>query len=231
MVKILFYSKNKKSADIVSKILKNSNYKLLVQNLAGLEKYSNNPGGAELAIFDMSDPITGGKSFNNIIESKDTASLLNGIGTIKLIICRPGCLKALQKAGIKMDDFIFYPNIEDELSARVEFLLSKNKRVVSKNSIVVDAMVLNPDKYELTVNKTVIELTYKEFELLKTLLQNQNIVLTRNNLFSNVWDYDFYGGSRTVDVHIRRLRSKLPPPYNLMIRTIRNVGYLFSPTK
>jgi DNA-binding response OmpR family regulator len=81
----------------------------------------------------------------------------------------------------------------------------------------------------LAVNGLSIELTFKEYELLKILLENQNKVLSRNKLLSVVWGYDFYGGSRTVDVHMRRLRSKLDAPYNLMLKTVRNVGYMFSP--
>ena len=61
------------------------------------------------------------------------------------------------------------------------------------------------------------------------LMQNKDKVFTRINLLSTVWGYDYYGGSRTVDVHMRRLRAKIPPPYNNMLRTIRNVGYMFSP--
>jgi len=72
-------------------------------------------------------------------------------------------------------------------------------------------------------------LTFKEYELLKILLENQNKVCSRNKLLSVIWGYDFYGGSRTVDVHMKRLRSKLDTPYNLMLKTIRNVGYMFSP--
>ncbi len=229
MTKILFFSKNKKTSDKITEILKSKDYQLQSGSLEDIEKYSGDLNRVSLAIFDISSQGPNGKDFDNNIDIKTVIKSINGMEAAKLMICHPGQLKSLLDTGINMDDFIFYPNIESELLYRVEFLLTKNKKEVSKNSIKVDDMVLNPDKYELTVNNVVIELTYKEFELLKILLQNQNNVLTRNNLFSTVWDYDFYGGSRTVDVHIRRLRSKIPAPYNLMIKTIRNVGYLFSP--
>jgi DNA-binding response OmpR family regulator len=90
-------------------------------------------------------------------------------------------------------------------------------------------MVLNLEKYELSVDSRPIVLTYKEFEMFKLLLQNRDRVFTRIDLLSSVWGYDYYGGSRTVDVHMRRLRAKIPPPYNKMLKTIRNVGYMFSP--
>jgi DNA-binding response OmpR family regulator len=91
------------------------------------------------------------------------------------------------------------------------------------------SLVLNLDKYELTVNDNEVELTFKEYELLKLLLENPDKVYSRNKLLSIVWGYDFYGGSRTVDVHMRRLRSKLELPYSDMLKTVRNVGYMFSP--
>jgi two-component system alkaline phosphatase synthesis response regulator PhoP len=102
------------------------------------------------------------------------------------------------------------------------------KILVPQNSFVVGDLILNFEKYELKVNDRIIVLTFKEFEMLKLLLQNQDKVFTRINLLSTVWGYDYYGGSRTVDVHMRRLRAKIPPPYNKMLKTIRNVGYMFS---
>jgi DNA-binding response OmpR family regulator len=129
---------------------------------------------------------------------------------------------------IRFDDFVLYAQLKEELSARIKAVTLKNKIFPPKNSIVVNDLVLNLDKYELSVNQKPVELTFKEFELFKLLLQNQDKVFSRNKLLSAVWDYDFYGGSRTVDVHIRRLRSKIPSPYNLMLKTVRNVGYMFS---
>ncbi|MCL4386728.1 MAG: winged helix-turn-helix domain-containing protein, partial [Cyanobacteria bacterium] len=84
------------------------------------------------------------------------------------------------------------------------------------------------EKYELSIEGQIIELTFKEFEMLKYLVQNEDKVFSRNILLSKIWGYDFYGGNRTVDVHMRRIRSKLPSPYDQMLKTIRNVGYMFS---
>ncbi len=130
-----------------------------------------------------------------------------------------------------VDDFILPSQIEAELIPRVNFLLLKMKVLVPKDSLVVGDMLLNFEKYELKVNGGIVVLTFKEFEMLKLLMQNQDKVFTRIDLLSKVWGYDYYGGSRTVDVHMRRLRAKIPPPYNKMLKTIRNVGYMFSPEK
>ena len=78
-----------------------------------------------------------------------------------------------------------------------------------------------------TVGGQPLDLTYTEFELLKYLVAHPGRVLTREQLLSEVWGYDYYGGARTVDVHIRRLRAKLGPEYDAWISTVRNVGYRF----
>ena len=146
----------------------------------------------------------------------------------KIALLNPGQEHLLLESEIRSDDFCFYPQIERELILRIKAVLLRMSTYTPRNSIIVKGLVLNLDKYELSVNGTPIELTFKEFELLKLLLKNQNKVFTRKKLLSIIWEYDFYGGSRTIDVHIRRLRSKIPTPYNLMLKTVRNVGYMFS---
>jgi DNA-binding response OmpR family regulator len=77
----------------------------------------------------------------------------------------------------------------------------------------------------------VLDLTFKEFELLKFLAQHPGRVFTRAQLLQEVWGYDYFGGTRTVDVHVRRLRAKLGPEHEALIGTVRNVGYRFVPVK
>lgn len=126
-------------------------------------------------------------------------------------------------------DIVFDLRIKDELFTRISLVLAENLKKQPENCLMSGSLVLNLDKYELTVNNIEIELTFKEYELLKLLLENPDKVYSRNKLLSIIWGYDFYGGSRTVDVHMRRLRSKLELPYSGMLKTIRNVGYMFSP--
>ena len=87
--------------------------------------------------------------------------------------------------------------------------------------------MIDEDAYLATVGGQPLDLTYTEFELLKYLVAHPGRVLTREQLLSEVWGYDYYGGARTVDVHIRRLRAKLGPEYDAWISTVRNVGYRF----
>lgn len=90
-------------------------------------------------------------------------------------------------------------------------------------------LVVDTNGYTASLHGAPIDLAYKEFELLKYLVQHPNRVFTRAQLLQEVWGYDYYGGTRTVDVHIRRLRAKLGGEYENLIGTVRNVGYRFDP--
>jgi DNA-binding response OmpR family regulator len=146
-----------------------------------------------------------------------------------LIVDKTAMLSGLLGHGVKINDFVFKENLDTELTARIDTIFLRDFKLNSSKSIVIGDMVLDLDKYELLINGKKIELTFKEYELLKILLENKNKVFSRTQLLSAVWDYDYYGGSRTVDVHMRRLRSKMDLPYSDMLKTIRNVGYMFSP--
>ncbi len=90
-------------------------------------------------------------------------------------------------------------------------------------------LVIDEATYSARVGGRLLDLTYKEFELLKHLAQHPGRVFTRAQLLQEVWGYDYFGGTRTVDVHVRRLRAKLGPEYDALIGTVRNVGYRFVP--
>lgn len=123
------------------------------------------------------------------------------------------------------DDYIGKPFGIMELISRVNAVLRRSLRSVDKEEIIcIDSLCLDINKRVVTVGSKVIDLTFKEFELLHYLLQNKNIVLSRDKIMNEVWDTDFQGESRTVDVHIRTLRLKLGEVGNI-IQTIRNVGY------
>lgn len=90
-------------------------------------------------------------------------------------------------------------------------------------------LVVDTNGYTANLRGVPIDLAYKEFELLKYLVQHPGRVFTRAQLLQEVWGYDYYGGTRTVDVHVRRLRAKLGGEYEHLIGTVRNVGYRFDP--
>ncbi|MDA0712124.1 MAG: response regulator transcription factor, partial [bacterium] len=108
-----------------------------------------------------------------------------------------------------IDDFVITPYSLRELEARLRLALWNDNRPIDEHTLKVEDLSINLIRYEVRVKGAIIELTLKEYELLKHLVTHQGRVFTRSDLLDSIWGYDYYGGMRTVDVHIRRLRSKL----------------------
>lgn len=134
----------------------------------------------------------------------------------------------IQGLNVGADDYITKPFSIKELMARINTVL-RRYRISDKSQPVIEAgnIVLNTDQYKLTVDGLKVDLTRKEFELLKLLMENRGKVLKRDYLLEKVWGYEFYGETRTVDVHIRHLRKKLGMDETSEngIDTIRGLGY------
>lgn len=129
------------------------------------------------------------------------------------------------------DDFCLAPIHPRELDSRLRHLFY-NEMSVSRESLIEYAgLILNTETYQASFGGTPLDLTYMEYELLKFLAQNPGKVFSREVLLSRVWGYEYYGGARTVDVHIRRLRAKLGEEHANLIETVRSVGYRFGQSK
>lgn len=128
---------------------------------------------------------------------------------------------------LPLDDFLVFPAPAEELVARLR--RAQRRRVGGEDPNVLRHGILTIDQasYKVFLGGQPVELTYKEYELLRFLALNEGKVCTRETLLKRVWGYDFYGGARTVDVHIRRLRSKIEDRTHTLIETVRNVGYRF----
>ena len=103
--------------------------------------------------------------------------------------------------------------------------------VVSSDMVEYGALTLNLETYQASIANKPLDMTYMEYELLKFLAQNPGKVFTREILLSRVWGYEYYGGARTVDVHVRRLRAKLGEEHAALIQTVRSVGYRFGESR
>ncbi len=125
------------------------------------------------------------------------------------------------------DDFCLTPFHPMELEARLKHLFWRAGEGVRPELVEHSELVLNLETYQATIGGQPLDLTYMEYELLKFLAQNPGKVFTREMLLSRVWGYEYYGGARTVDVHIRRLRAKLGEEHANLIQTVRSVGYRF----
>jgi two-component system, OmpR family, alkaline phosphatase synthesis response regulator PhoP len=126
-----------------------------------------------------------------------------------------------------LDDFITKPWDLDELSTRIRRLTARVNRANEETIIKVGDLAIDPVRCEVEMGGRLLALTFKEYELLKLLATSKGKVFTREALLNEIWGYDYYGGDRTVDVHIRRLRSKIEDPEHSFIDTVRNIGYKF----
>jgi DNA-binding response OmpR family regulator len=123
------------------------------------------------------------------------------------------------------DDFIVKPCNLRELELRIKRLLHEATDADSNELIGCGDLIIDVARCQVTLDGQPIELTFREYELLKFLVSNGGRVYTREALLNKVWGYDYYGGDRTVDVHIRRLRSKIEDSKHKFIETVRNIGY------
>jgi DNA-binding response OmpR family regulator len=122
-------------------------------------------------------------------------------------------------------DELLYPGApEAEIRLRLA-MLRRRSGGGDGATVRLGALTLDTETYHVTIQGRPLDLTYKEFELLRYLAERPGRVLTRPTLLREVWGYDFYGGTRTVDVHVRRLRAKLGPEFESLIETVRGVGY------
>ncbi len=127
----------------------------------------------------------------------------------------------------EMDDFIFSPYNDTELVIRIHRLLKRTSETDINEQIRCDGLIIDTVTCEVTVDGKKADLTFKEYELLKLMASNRGRVFTREALLDKIWGYDYYGGDRTVDVHMRRLRSKIEDANRTYIETVRNIGYKF----
>ena len=167
---------------------------------------------------------------------KNLTRLLNttGVGAPIILVTTEGGLAAIA-ADWAIDDVILDTAGPAEVDARIRLAITKFldlQRVVNPATIEIRGGEITIDEHSYTakIKGRSLDLTYKEFELLKYLVQHPGRVFTRSQLLQEVWGYDYFGGTRTVDVHIRRLRAKLGPEHEALIGTVRHVGYRFNTT-
>jgi two-component system alkaline phosphatase synthesis response regulator PhoP len=143
------------------------------------------------------------------------------------IIIAPMDLMKDIKFSLAFDDFVIKNEDIKEVLLRIRQLLWRQSKLDSNNVIKIEDLIIDMNSYEVTAKGKSIYLTYKEYELLKFLALNRGRVHTREALLNKVWGYDNYVGTRTVDIHIQRLRNKLGGKSSSFIQTVRNVGYCF----
>ena len=155
-----------------------------------------------------------------------------GVSTPIVVITTEGGLSAIN-SDWQIADVMLDTAGPAEVDARIRIVIGKDALTqLAKNPSLKEIrsgeVLIDEDSYTAKIKGRTLDLTFKEFELLKYLAQHPGRVFSRSQLLQEIWGYDYFGGTRTVDVHIRRLRSKLGPEFESVIDTVRNVGYRFS---
>lgn len=169
----------------------------------------------------------------DLAHARDLCRLIRTTGSdapVLLVVTEGGLAVVQHDWGV--DDVLLHTCGPAELDARIR--LSTGRLAAQRDAADPDAHVIRSGEvvvddatYTAKIGKRTLDLTFKEFELLKYLAQHPGRVFSRQQLLQEVWGYDYFGGTRTVDVHVRRLRAKLGPDNETLIGTVRNVGYRF----
>lgn len=154
--------------------------------------------------------------------------LLDNVNASLLIVVEKEQLEELHLPVQIKSDFVVSGASEEECSMRIRQLLWPGNEGGSSDYLAIDAMTINLATYQVKINGEPLDLTYLEYALLAFLVTHPNKTYSRDALLRRVWGFDYYGGSRTVDVHVRRIRAKLGPELAQRLETVRGIGYLWS---
>ncbi|WP_062077084.1 winged helix-turn-helix transcriptional regulator [Demequina globuliformis] len=186
---------------------------------------------AMLDAFDADVLIVDGR--HDLAQARSNCKLVQvtGVTAPMLLVLREGGL-SIVNADWGADDVVLADAVPAEVEARIRLLMGRASQEDPLEKAVEFSsgeLTVDVGGYTARLKGVPLDLTYKEFELLKYLMQHPGRVYTRDQLLQEVWGFDYYGGTRTVDVHVRRLRAKLGAEHEHLIGTVRNVGYRFDP--
>lgn len=206
--------------ELLTAFLEDSGYKVTVagDGVAGITSFHSRP--FDLVLLDIMLPKIDGYGVCEVIRQESSVPIV-------MLTALDSEENQVKGYDLRVDDYITKPFSMQILIRKIEAVLRRTSPVQETNQLGYRNLVLDLDGYKVFVEGENIELTQREFELLRELLQNQGKVLTRQALLNGLWKYDFYGDERVVDTHIKNLRKKLDVDY---IETIRGVGYRIDKT-
>jgi DNA-binding response OmpR family regulator len=177
-------------------------------------------GGVDVALVDARTDLALARGLCRLLDTTATSV------PVVAVISEGGLVAVTADWGL--DEILLPDTGPAEVDARLRLVMGRHSESAHHESldrVCLGDLVIDEATYTVRLRDRPIELTYKEFELLKYLMQRAGRVFTRGQLLREVWGYDFFGGTRTVDVHVRRLRAKLGTEHQSLIGTVRNVGY------
>lgn len=222
MQKILVVDDEERMRKLVHDFLVRAGYEVLEagDGMAALECFENNPDIA-LLIVDVMMPRLDGYGVTRQIRKTSKVPII-------MLTAKSEEQDELQGFELGVDDYIRKPFSPKVLVARVEALLGREGLGRKNERLEIGGIVLDQAAHQVTVDGAPIELSAKEFELLTYFLENSGRALSREQILNHVWNYDYYGDARTIDTHVKKLRSKMEDKGD-MIKTIWGLGYKFTP--
>lgn len=226
MAKMLIADDNKQITSILSNYARKEGFEPIValDGEEALRLFRDNEADIAMVLLDVMMPKMDGFEVCRQLRAKSLVPVI-------MVTARGEDFEKIMGLDIGADDYIIKPFSAGEVMARVRAILRRmqSREEVNRNTYSYDNLVIDLDKYAVTVGGEEVALTKKEVELLWTLAKNSSKVFSRDNLLDSLWGYDYYGDSRTVDSHIKRMRAKLDkiehPGWE--IKTIWGVGYRF----
>jgi len=184
----------------------------------------------------LSDRPGGGRALVLVVGTSDLRRAAGACRAVSVSELERPAIAVMSEGGLAalkpswgFDDWMLPTASPVEIETRLRLALDRAVAQRSHRAASVGDLVVDEDSYQVRLRGQPLDLTFKEFELIRALASAPNRVFTRDVLLQDVWGYDYFGGSRTVDVHVRRLRAKLGPEYESMIATVRGVGYKLVP--
>lgn len=227
MAKMLIADDNKQITSILSNYARKEGFEPVValDGEEALRLFDENEADIAMVLLDVMMPKMDGFEVCRQLRSKSLVPVI-------MVTARGEDFEKIMGLDIGADDYIIKPFSAGEVMARVRAILRRmqpREEKSNRNMYSYDNLLIDLDKYAVTVGGSEVALTKKEVELLWTLAKNSSKVFSRDNLLDSLWGYDYYGDSRTVDSHIKRMRAKLDKfeHPNWEIKTIWGVGYRF----
>ncbi len=221
--KLLIIEDEKRISRFLELELKHEGYEIIAafDGRTGLDLVNNEK--PDLIILDLMLPVMSGiEVCRRIRQSKNDVPII-------MLTAKDDVSDKVMGLDMGADDYMTKPFAIEELLARVRVAI---KRKIASESLMpkmleYEKLMVNDQKRQVTYGDDIVELTKKEYELLRYLLENKNIALNREKILEKVWGYDYYGDTNVIDVYVRYLRSKIDQKYNVdMIKTVRGVGYI-----
>ncbi len=221
MKKVVFVADSLDNAHKFQQVLSRMDVEVVAGSCAHLRTLLRQEPACDLVVYEAA-----GASQASMSEAEDLL-VEDGIGAMLLIVKRD----ALPDFRLPMrvaSDFVTHDASPEECAARVRLLLWPGTETHSGDFVSVDNMTINLATYQVRVGGEPLDFTYLEYALLAFLVTHPGRTYSRDTLLRRVWGFDYYGGSRTVDVHVRRVRAKLGPDLAQRLETVRGVGYLWN---